>query len=306
MSVLPIWNNPHTQPQRGINFIAKGYKYNKQYSCDTNNKQKMSFKYFCKAFISIPLLPVMYVQGKMIRSKVPELPEAKGPEGWTNRDSKQKLKLLTIGESTIAGVGVENHEEGFTGILADELAQKLEIDIDWKVYARSGYTAKRVLEEIVPTITEQTADLLVIGLGGNDAFDLNTPWAWRRDVNKLITRLKEQFPKTPIVFINMPPMHEFPAFTSVIKFTIGGLTDILGETLAKAIVHQEDTHYYAKRITAKDWIERLDVEPQHAIFFSDGVHPSKLAYQVWAKDVSDYIANNQAVWTHLNERIEAI
>ncbi|MDB9836326.1 hypothetical protein OAC51_05430 [Flavobacteriaceae bacterium] len=41
--------------------------------------------------------------------------------------------MLTIGESTIAGVGVKIHQEGLTGVLANELATGLNIKVDWKV-----------------------------------------------------------------------------------------------------------------------------------------------------------------------------
>ena len=39
---------------------------------------------------------------------------------------------------------LETHEEGFTGTLAKELSKLFDLNVDWRVYARSGYTAKRV------------------------------------------------------------------------------------------------------------------------------------------------------------------
>ncbi|MDB9836325.1 hypothetical protein OAC51_05425 [Flavobacteriaceae bacterium] len=71
----------------------------------------------------------------------------------------------------------------------------------------------------------------MIGLGGNDAFELNTPRKWKKDVRQLINNIKVKFKEVTIVFINMPPIREFPAFTSLIQFTIGNLVEILGEEL---------------------------------------------------------------------------
>ena len=93
----------------------------------------INLKYFFGAIITIPLLPIMYFQGKKIRSSVPTLPEATGTEGKAEKNPNRTLKLITIGESTIAGVGVDTHEEGFTGTIAKELSQKLDTDIEWKV-----------------------------------------------------------------------------------------------------------------------------------------------------------------------------
>ena len=74
-------------------------------------------KYFFGAIVSVPLLPFLYFQGKNIRKKVPKLPEAKEPKGFINGNFNKTLNILSIGESTIAGVGVGHHKNGFTGSL---------------------------------------------------------------------------------------------------------------------------------------------------------------------------------------------
>lgn len=248
----------------------------------------MNLKYTFGLLLSIPLLPLMYWQGKRIRASVPQLPEAEGPQGQSPfpQGEQSPLKLLTLGESTIAGVGVKSHAEGFTGTLAKELAKHYQRSIDWRVYARSGYTAQKVTTKIVPKIEEEQADLIVIGLGGNDAFTLNRPSQWKRDVEDLIKALQSKFPEATLVFINMPPIKLFPAFTFLIKFTIGNLVEILGEELQDLVKGQEKVHYFGEKITLETWIERYQVKESPDAFFSDGVHPSKLTYQTWARDVA--------------------
>lgn len=87
-------------------------------------------KYIIGTICFSPFLPIMYLQGIFIKRKIPKLPAAKGTEGMINIDAARTLRLLILGESTMAGVGVETHEEGFAGSLAKELAQKLEANID--------------------------------------------------------------------------------------------------------------------------------------------------------------------------------
>lgn len=257
----------------------------------------MNFRYMFGALFTIPFLPVMYFQGKRIKASVSELPPAKGPSGqYTLPESTQEpLKLLTIGESTIAGIGVETHEEGFSGTLAKELAQAFQRSIDWKVYAKSGYAARRVTQEILPEIVESEVDLIVVGIGGNDAFELNFPQRWRRDVMQLITELRERFPKSPIVFCNMPPIKAFPAFTPLIKTTIGNLVEILGKELQKLVKAYDHVFYHYDIITVEAWIGKYNIEGEASDFFSDGVHPAKLTYQVWAKEISQFIEHNQDI-----------
>ncbi|TSE09887.1 SGNH/GDSL hydrolase family protein [Aquimarina algiphila] len=263
----------------------------------------MNIKYIFGSILAIPLLPLMYLQGKKIKTSVPKLPEAKGINGLSSASSEKTLRMLTIGESTIAGVGVSTHQEGFTGSLANELANELKTNIDWKVYAKSGYTAKRVKEKIINLITEKSIDFIVIGLGGNDAFELNTPKKWNRDVRELIKSIRHKFKGVPIVFINMPPIKEFPAFTSLIKFTIGNLVNILGKELETIVKDFEQVYYYAREINCVDLIERLNLKIEPADFFSDGVHPSKTTYQIWAKDVSNFITQSKEIKNALQHQI---
>ncbi len=263
----------------------------------------MNIKYILGAILTFPLLPLMYFQGKKIKASVPRLPEAKGTNGLCSISSEKTLRMLTIGESTIAGVGVNTHEEGFTGALANELATKLKTDVDWKVYAKSGYTAKRVSEKIIDLIKEKSIDLIVIGLGGNDAFELNTPKKWAKDVQKLIKTIRLKFKETPIVFINMPPIKEFPAFTSLIKFSIGNLVNILGKELEKIVKDYENVYYYSREIISADIIKRFELKIKPTDLFSDGVHPSKTTYQVWAKDVSNFITQSKEIKNALQQSV---
>jgi lysophospholipase L1-like esterase len=253
----------------------------------------MRLNYFLGAIVAIPLLPIMYVQAKNIRKKVPQLPEATGFSGKCiiNPGSSKKLTLLSLGESTVAGIGVQTHEEGFTGTFTQTLAEEIQQNIDWKVYAKSGYTAKLVLKKLVPKITEKNPDIILIGLGGNDSFTLNRPWTWKKDIQNLIKALKSRFPEATLVFANMPPIKEFPAFTSLIKFVIGNLVEILGHELKSLEKSYEKVIVFDEIITLDVWSERYQLAKDPALYFSDGVHPSKLTYQTWAKDIANRLAN---------------
>ncbi|WP_245603270.1 GDSL-type esterase/lipase family protein [Maribacter antarcticus] len=99
---------------------------------------------------------------------------------------KRTLRIITVGESTITGVGVNTHKEGFTATLATELARRLNFNINWKVYVKNGYTAKRIQEKIINGVPEKPVDFIVIAIGGNDAFELRSPKKWKKDVRALI------------------------------------------------------------------------------------------------------------------------
>ncbi len=249
-------------------------------------------KYLLAAVPTVPLLPILLGQAIRIKRSVPKLPPAEGPHGLVRRDKSHKVRqVVFLGESTVAGIGVRTHKEGFAGTLAIELATLQGCNVEWNVYARSGYTAKQVRKLLVPAIKETTIDLLVIGLGGNDAFGLHSPARWKRDVVALIRELRERFPDTPIVFSNMPPIKIFPAFTPLMKQTVGNLVELLGDTLARVVAEFPNVYYNSERIQLDVWQERHGVSDDVAAYFSDGVHPSLITYQIWARDMAGFIAS---------------
>jgi lysophospholipase L1-like esterase len=252
----------------------------------------MNIKYTLGAMISIPLLPILYFQGKKIERTIPKLPEATDIEGTSVADSAQSFQIVAIGESTIAGVGANSHATGFIGTLANELSAQIPATISWKVYAKSGYTAKCVTQKIIPTIEEQHVDMIVIGLGGNDSFELRTPKRWNKHINDLIKTIRSKYSKTPIVFANMPPIKEFTAFTGTFKFVIGNLVLHLGKELEKVVKHHENVYFNARNLEYDDLIARMNLDATPEDFFSDGVHPSELAYQIWAKDMAEFMVKN--------------
>jgi len=249
----------------------------------------MNLRYTLGSIISLPLLPLIYIQSLRIRARVPQLPEAEEDQGMIIKKSGTGLRILFLGESTVAGIGVKKHEEGIAGTFAREFSDHTAENISWRVYAKSGYTAKEVYTHILPEIEETRVDLLVIGLGGNDAFTLNSPGNWISNIEKIIDSLQDRYPGTPIAFLNMPPIKLFPAFTPQIKFVLGNLVEILGDELEAYVAKRENVYYYARRVSAEDWSERLGVEASAEDLFSDGVHPAKITYQLWAKDMLRYL-----------------
>jgi lysophospholipase L1-like esterase len=246
-----------------------------------------------KDLLTFLLLPVMYVQGKQVRKSIPELPEAQGPEGIAGEPTGVHKNILLLGESTLAGVGVPTHQEGFAGALGQSLASRLDQGIQWKVYARSGYTARRVTDKLIPKMAETETDLIIIGLGGNDTFTLNKHWT--RDIENLITTLRLKYHTTPLVFINLPPVAHFPALPKVLRFCLGHHMDKLRAQLTTIVREKTNCYFLDEKITIKDWAAKYVLENKPEFYFSDGIHPTKLTYRVWAQNVAEYITKNQLI-----------
>lgn len=244
--------------------------------------------YYLGALLSVPLLPIMYFQGKRARKNTPRLPEASlHLKGATVTGSAPPIRLLTLGESTIAGVGVQDHAEGFTGRLSEALAGHTGRQVLWQVMAKSGYAAKDVYSKLVPEIPQESFDCIVIGLGGNDTFYLTSPLGFRRDMGLLVRSLRERFPETPIVIASLPPVGAFPGLPGLVRGGLGILVHLHGLAIRPMPLRFPKVYFPGRplRVAAllKNGYTKADL-------FSDGIHPSALTYRLWAEETLRFMA----------------
>lgn len=246
--------------------------------------------YISWLLVTIPILPMLFLQGKKIRKTAVRLPEAKNPQGISCLDQKHTQQMLFLGESTFAGVGVETHQEGFPGAFATALSSITGENYHWTVYAKSGYTVSRIRQKLLPQVIEKEIDIIIIGVGGNDAFHLISPFVWLQDIRLLIIDLRHRFPGSKIFFTQIPPIRDFPAFTPLIRNRIGSLAELLGKVLVIAIEGCASVWYLNEIISINKWLSDKSVTEGNQDFFADGIHPSKFGYQLWAIEMASFVA----------------
>ncbi len=251
--------------------------------------------YFAHLIRTLLRLPALYKQGIRVKKEIPALKEASGPQGRVLHSGGKAFQLLTLGESTIASPGMGTHEQGFTGNLARQLAWQLDRDVTWRVYAQGGLNARKVREQLFPLITEKDADLIVIALGGNDTFEFCPLWNWQKEIRSLCRGLRARFPAAPIAFTNMPPVRQFPAFTPLMQQVFGDQVDLLRYSLAEWVERSPGLYFNAEPTVLEAWKARHGIEGPTSSFFSDGVHPSALTYEVWAKDFVEFLLHQKAL-----------
>jgi lysophospholipase L1-like esterase len=244
----------------------------------------------------IPELPKLYLESKTIRKTLPEMKNAPDLEGEILMGKDEFLNVLFIGESTISGVGVKTNSEGFSGALSKILAEKLEKNIRWKVFAKSGFNVKKIATEIVPEILNQKVDFIFIGIGGNDAFELTHPENFKENVQELIKNLKEKFIRTPLVFINFPAVEDFPALTPKLKKLMINWVQSLREKMIIIAKAENSVYFDPEIITFSSWKDKLNLDLELEELFSDGIHPSKISYELWADIVSQFIFEKEELF----------
>ena len=233
----------------------------------------MQMIYVLGAIGLLPVAPFLYLQGQYVRRKVGLLPDAQGEKTGHYGVPETFVKLLVIGESTVAGLGARTHETALAGQFAKFLSCRIEKGVRWTAIGKNGVTAQRTIEELVPQIPDGKFDYIVIGLGGNDVLKLSSPRKWRDSMTQLIGILRRQNPAAKIFITNVAAVNLSPALPQPIRGILQQLAKLHNANILEFARNFEDVFYYPQPQTVP------------ADFFSDGIHPSETGYAVWAEDM---------------------
>lgn len=253
-------------------------------------KYYYQLKYLIYAILSIPVFPILYIMAIHAKRKTGKLPDAEVPSGKIDGNSEM-IRLATIGESTVAGVGVLNHKDGVTFQIAKLLHEKTNHNIIWDAVGGTGYNVDKVRKQLVNKLPNGQASpqFIVIMLGGNDTFELRSPLTWRRGMSKLIMILKERYPNAKIVIANLPPVKDFTSFNMLLQWYLGGLNNMHRKVILDFPTKFSDVLYMSEEIDFDSWMKKEGKEIPMKDFFSDGVHPSALTYRLWGEQIGEKI-----------------
>jgi lysophospholipase L1-like esterase len=221
-------------------------------------------------------LPVAAAQGMWMRSTTKMAPPATGPtSGTVGTTSRTPLRIAVVGESTAAGCGVDNHDDGFTGCLAREITARTQRPVQWQVVGQFGATARRIRYRLLPQLGEDL-NVAVLLAGGNDVMSGRNPDQWRDDVSAIVDDLMER--ADHVVVAGIPPFALFPSMPTT-----------LGRYLSERAAALDDV---SRQICAvrpcTTWVTLTEVPPPD-FFASDRFHLSAAGYHRWAQVVADHL-----------------
>lgn len=219
---------------------------------------------------SLALAPVIAAQGEQVRRAMPQLPGAAGPTTGCCAGLEPALRLLTLGESTVAGVGAATHAEALTGQVAAALAERSGRGVTWRACGQIGITASAARRTLVPELPAAPIDVALVALGVNDTLRLRGPARWRADLTALIAALRERVGPAPVFLAAVPPIGAFPSLPQPLRAVLGLRAQLLDQTAAEL----------APRLPAVTHVPvTLPATPE--LFAADGFHPGPSGYHQW-------------------------
>lgn len=189
------------------------------------------------------------------------------------------LHLLAIGESPVAGVGVEAQSQAITAQYASRLAVLTHQPVHWRAWGKNGATAADALRDIVPQLkpsSGQCTDIVLIAFGVNDTTAFRSSGNYRRDLSLLVTALRALLNPRLFVITGVPPLHLFPALPQPLRLVLGLKARALSREARQVTISQPHAVYVP--FDGKTYTPEL--------MAVDGYHPSAAGVIVWAGDLA--------------------
>jgi len=224
------------------------------------------------------LFPLALPQALYLKRTAPRLP-LPGCEPLGRVGDGEPLRLIGIGDSVIAGVGVERLSDAFVGQTTHQLSVRLGSSISWSVYGRSGARVQDLLETYLPALPPEPADIFLVSVGVNDITGMTLLPVWIRRTERLIEKLRQHSPGAVIGLAGIPPLGGFPLLPEPLRFAAGQR----GKAFDRA----------ARRIARESPdVVHMPVEfrttPES--FCPDGFHPSASSYAQFGRLMADLLA----------------
>jgi lysophospholipase L1-like esterase len=221
--------------------------------------------------LSIPLAPVLLLQGKYARYVTPKLPEAEGDRVGC-AGSGSPLKLLILGDSAAAGVGAARQDQALAGALVNRLSERFQVN--WRVHARTGNTTADTLAGL-DELAGQQYDVIVVSTGVNDVTGGIAIGRWKLQLQQLHDVLLNRFGARLVIYSGVPPMGRFVALPQPLRAFMGVRATLFDQQLQTCVAGFPCAAYRA-----------IDGEFDDRSLASDGFHPSEYAYQRWAEIIA--------------------
>lgn len=234
---------------------------------------------FLPELAALALLPCLIAQGRRTRRLALRLPEASGPaEGLAGAShGAEPLSMLAIGESTVAGVGVDSYEQAIGGQFAAALAERVSRPVRWRACGRNGATVADAMEVLLPCVPEQHVDLVLLCFGVNDTTAFRSVARWEKDVSALLAEVRRRCSPQHILVSGVPPMAALPVLPQPLRHVMGMKARSLDASLRR-IAAGSDTIIHVP----------LALDLRNASFLAcDGYHPSPAGCAAWAELLAD-------------------
>lgn len=231
------------------------------------------------ATLALAGAPLYWFQGRRVRRTTPRLDEAPGKRAGVVPGSAPALRIVGLGESPMAAVGLERQADGLVPQVARRLAAARGRRVEWRTAARSGATAGFTRKSLLTQLDAGGIDLAIVTLGVNDCLAMTSTTQWCRELKQLASAIRSRLDPETIIFTGVAPMRHFPALPVPLATMLGLRARLLDALLAR----------FAESDAAFVHAPMSFAAHPDGLFCRDGFHPNESAHRLWADQVAGLV-----------------
>lgn len=231
-----------------------------------------------RSLLSWLALPVYIWQGVGVRLRTERMAPADGPVVHRVPGEGEPVRLLVLGDSSAASVGIAHTDGGLAARLAPLVAEAAGRPVEWRAAGFNSATVGQVRDFVVPNLAPEPWTHIVVAVGTNDAKNFHTARRFKREFGGLLYALRAKWPQAHILWSPVIDMTRVPALPPLLGRLLeirAGLVNRMGERLC----HERGAVAAA----------RLPVDDPAAGFSKDGFHASEAGYAAWARHMLPFV-----------------
>ena len=194
-------------------------------------------------------------------------------DGRVGEGAGPALRVVWLGDSTAAGVGVAAAGDALPVVVAAGLGRP----VDLTVLAVSGERVGGVVADQLPRVAAGSPDVVFVSVGANDVTHLTSRRELAARYRELLDRLP---PDVAVVVLGVPDMGAVPRLAQPLRAVAGFRGRELDEVVREVAAEAGATYVPIARATGPAFRADPDLH-----FAADDYHPSAAGYRLWADAV---------------------
>jgi lysophospholipase L1-like esterase len=200
--------------------------------------------------------------------------DADGLVGSTGQPGHRPLKVVWLGDSLAAGLGVDEVDD----TPARLVSRMLDRSIDITVLARPGATSDDVIAEQLPELGGLGADLVVLCVGANDVARLSSRSAYATRLDEIVRATEP----VPTVVLSLPDMSMPERILQPLRAFVGWRGRWFEAARSRVVAR----HGHCTSVDVATRPPDISRREGRAMMCSDKFHPGPEGYRIWAERIA--------------------
>lgn len=185
------------------------------------------------------------------------------------------LRMVMLGDSTVAGVGSPTAEQSLPVLTAQRVSDATGRRISVTGLGVSGARTAHVAREQIPLLGDDV-DVVVIVIGSNDTTHATPPWRFDDLTREMLAAAQDKAPGAVIVLGGVPLFGSADALAQPLRWVVDQYAKPL-RSIQRRVADERDVTFVNIAVEASP---RFRGVPE--AMSSDGFHPAPVGYGFWA------------------------